>query len=153
MSAAGNCCRLIDDLATSEESPFKRMVVTDYYDGPLAGLLECSRCGACFGFRMLDWDDLQNRRIYALSPTPASFDEICREVGLPVSVEQHTLIGAEDLAAAAALERALFGTTHARYVVATRDLRSVIDVWKRSSADEARDWFDMLGLSRNGPSA
>jgi hypothetical protein len=55
MSVAVSCCQQL--LTGSDRRfPFSRMVVLDYYDGEISGLVECSGCSAVYRFEMLDWD-------------------------------------------------------------------------------------------------
>jgi hypothetical protein len=41
--------------------------VTGYFDGETDGLLRCGICEQPYHFRLLDWDENQDRRIFALS--------------------------------------------------------------------------------------
>jgi hypothetical protein len=46
------------------------MVALDFYDGPTSGVMQCQVCSAEYRFTMLDWDDQQGDRVYALEPLP-----------------------------------------------------------------------------------
>jgi len=60
-------------------STFSRGFVFDWYDGPVAGLVEREPGGPVFAFRMAAWDERQKQRIYVLQPVPAeAFDEAVR---------------------------------------------------------------------------
>lgn len=52
-------------------SPFSKIIVLDYYDGPISGVAQCARCDAAYVFQMLDWDEDQDIRTYSLSPLPS----------------------------------------------------------------------------------
>jgi hypothetical protein len=59
------------------EDPLAQMVVLDYYDGPVGGLLKCKVCGSEYHFYLLDWDEMHAVRIFALAPLPkSSFERI-----------------------------------------------------------------------------
>jgi len=63
------------------ELPFKRVLATDYYDGPLEGFAECCHCGAAYHFEMLDWDDSQDTRIFRFAPLATTLDAIAQRAG------------------------------------------------------------------------
>lgn len=58
--------------AAVAEDTFAQMVVLDYYDGPVGGLLKCRYCNTGYHFYLLDWDNTHAVRIFALAPTPES---------------------------------------------------------------------------------
>jgi len=57
--------------AAPGETPFSRHFAFDWYDGPVAGLVECGPGGPVYAFRMAAWDDQGRRRIYVLQPSSA----------------------------------------------------------------------------------
>ena len=56
--------------------PFQRVVATGYYDGPVEGFTECSECGQTYSFRKLDWDGLQDVRIFGFALLDESLETI-----------------------------------------------------------------------------
>ena len=52
------------------ESPFDRLIAFEVYDGPIVGVVLCCSGGDAGFFRLLAWDDSQERRVFALSPLP-----------------------------------------------------------------------------------
>src|SRR5207253_7766486 len=67
----GSCCQLIG-YGQVVTSPFNRMIVFDYYDGPTGGLLLCDVCSTLFRFVMVDWNTSRDVRIFALARLPQS---------------------------------------------------------------------------------
>jgi hypothetical protein len=47
--------------------PIARMIIVEWYDGPVTGAAICGDCGAEFAFRMVASDDNQTMRIYTLA--------------------------------------------------------------------------------------
>ena len=80
------CCSELH-LHPASQSPFHRVLVVDYYDGPIAGLAECGVCLSEFKYQMLAWDDQQSLRIYSFAPLPrrifAAAVSILEESGPP----------------------------------------------------------------------
>lgn len=72
------------------KSPFSKIIALGFYDGPEAGVLQCSECLTEYRFEMLDTDfnpeDLDTR-IFSLAQLPSgSFDqivEVCPKVNPP----------------------------------------------------------------------
>lgn len=64
---------------------FSRSIITDYYDGPIEGFTECSECRQTYSFRKLDWDELQDVRIFAFSPIDVNLDAIASRLALRMS--------------------------------------------------------------------
>lgn len=58
------CCEVISDAI------LKQMLITDYYDGPLGGFIQCPTCSAVYYFRTLDWSRSHLVRIIVLSLLP-----------------------------------------------------------------------------------
>jgi len=67
-------CHALESAAPGE-FPFPRHFIFDWYDGPVSGLVECGPGGAVLAFRMVAWDDRQDRRIYVLQPSSAELPE------------------------------------------------------------------------------
>lgn len=77
-TANGMRCHALESAAPGT-LPFSRAFLFDYYDGPVAGLVECGPGRAVFTYRMVAWDDRQEQRVYVLQPVSAdSFDEAAR---------------------------------------------------------------------------
>jgi hypothetical protein len=131
-------------------SPFRRLLLTDYYDGEKDGLAIDSQ-GSVYVFRMLDWDDQQHMRVFSLADTPGvhwkDFEEAFRSgLGdseswvLPPSLPADAGTALQQMEAAARL----IG------VIASRRLTSEIAVWRPlNSLPEtapAQGWLAWLGL-------
>lgn len=78
------CCKLLTD-GESEALPFRRVISTGFYDGPIEGFTECSQCGQAYAFRKLDWDDLQNVRIIGFTPITLSLDAIAKRLSVDIN--------------------------------------------------------------------
>jgi hypothetical protein len=48
-------------------SPFSKLIATEVFDGPIAGLAICRRGGTSYFFRMVAWDHERRTRIYLVS--------------------------------------------------------------------------------------
>src|SRR5579884_2430380 len=82
---AGLCCRELSSLSGSR-SPFAKMVVLGFYDGPTSGVAECTHCDSVYVFDTLAWDDAQDMRIYALSSLPReAMDELVNLLSVATS--------------------------------------------------------------------
>lgn len=95
-----NCCK---NISTSQkgESPFIVVGETDYYDGPVEGVMQCHHCLATFRFQMLDWDGNHNVRIFSLaSLAPHYFREFMAKIteyptgSLPIDWDREVVYGA-----------------------------------------------------------
>jgi hypothetical protein len=67
------CCVSAHD-ATSHDvaaAMVRRMLITEYYDGAVAGFLQCPACSAVYRFVTLDWSQNRFVRVIALSLLPA----------------------------------------------------------------------------------
>jgi hypothetical protein len=65
-----------------ETLPFERTIATGFYDGPTDGFTECSQCGQTYTFRKLDWDDLQDVRVFGFAPLEVGLDAIAARLGV-----------------------------------------------------------------------
>ena len=63
------CCEHLPHSA-SFASPLTRIIVVEWYDGPVTGAALCGECGAELVFRMVAWDDEQTMRVYTLADLP-----------------------------------------------------------------------------------
>jgi hypothetical protein len=58
-------------------SPFERIVVFDYYDGPTSGFAKCARGSTAYRFELAAWDSYQDNRIFSLAEMDSTkFDSI-----------------------------------------------------------------------------
>ena len=80
------CCKILVR-GQFEAMPFRRVIATGFYDGPIQGFTECSKCGQAFSFRMLDWDDSQAMRIFAFSPVSTTLDTIAERLRIALSTD------------------------------------------------------------------
>lgn len=61
-------CRL--EKGSNVTSPFDRLVIVEWHDGPVSGVAACSECSEEYAFKMLAWDREQRSRIFALAAAP-----------------------------------------------------------------------------------
>jgi hypothetical protein len=143
------CCMLLTD-GILEMLPFERTIATGYYDGPTEGFTECSQCGQAYSFRKLDWDDLQDVRIFGFAPLNVSLDTIAERLGIsstkgaflplvpPLQASQEKFVN-EMLAQPAVRVAAVAGWPGQSSL--WRDIRGV-------DLDAVGDWFSFLGIPR-----
>jgi len=48
-------------------SPFAKIIVLGYYDGPISGLLQCADCPTAYRFELIAWDSNQDNRVFSLA--------------------------------------------------------------------------------------
>ncbi len=141
------CCV---DRSSGSQSPFSRLIALKYYDGPTEGFVECGACQTTFYFKLLDWDDGQDLRIFALREAiGASIEGIAQALGageprwpnwVPTGpIQSETIFNAT--------------TLEDRAVVATADLlNGIILGWVAVAPGDIEfasiNWFERLGLSR-----
>jgi hypothetical protein len=65
------CCQNLEALSNSD-SPFTKIIASDFYDGPTGGILQCETCQTVYQFDMLDWDDHHQVRVFRLRVLPES---------------------------------------------------------------------------------
>jgi hypothetical protein len=135
-------------------SPFCKVLATAFYDGPTEGFLVHKNEGRLFLFRLLDWDDGQDVRVFAIHVVP----NVALDDALNVLAKENgpnwpmwVLPAQLDDAASQFLERA---RRHARpvAVVAARNLLRVFDVWQDVDENftfQQQDWLNTFGLSRS----
>ncbi len=141
-----NICEHIES-ASAERSPFGKMLVTGFYDGPTDGFVECRHCGRAYAFRKLAWDDEQDVRIYGLAPLEQPLESIRLEaLKLPESDDPVTVVPPLAEEQQQAVERLAARPVH--YVVAAVNLRRGIMAAKPLEQEDVgeRDWFAWLGL-------
>jgi hypothetical protein len=49
-------------------TPFTRLLAFDVYDGPVSGLVFCGAAREAFVFRLMAWDEQQERRVFGIAP-------------------------------------------------------------------------------------
>jgi hypothetical protein len=60
-------------------SVFSEVVITDWYDGELAGGMRCSECSNEYRFEFLAWDEDHSQRLFVCSQLPrGSIDQLVR---------------------------------------------------------------------------
>ena len=83
MDKAVPCCQKPTAL-TNAPSPFSKLLVLGFYDGPTSGVLQCGTCSTVYKFDMLDWDDAHEVRIFRLASLPAdSLDQCVQALAEP----------------------------------------------------------------------
>lgn len=65
------CCQNPEALSNSDSS-FTKIIALDFYDGPTGGILQCEACQTVYQFDMLDWDDHHQVRVFRLRVLPES---------------------------------------------------------------------------------
>ena len=134
-------------------SPFRRLLLTDYYDGAKAGLA-VDVSGQMYLFELLDWDDLNHIRVFRVSIIPGTNwreVEMAFAGGAPSEWTEWVLPPVLPHAAEDVLRHA---EASARLVaiVGTSDLLGTIDVWRPVNEIEPErttpDWLGRLGLPR-----
>lgn len=75
------CCQqLITGSPTN--APFTRILVFDYYDGALSGVMQCGFCKQTYRFDFLDWGDGQDIRVMSLGRLPkGTLETLARTIG------------------------------------------------------------------------
>ena len=58
------CCRRLSK--SGDRSPFSRIIVFDYYDGPLQRVAACSVCGNAYVYHAKAWEPDKDVRIFEL---------------------------------------------------------------------------------------
>lgn len=128
-----------------DESPFDRMLVTGYYDGPTDGFVECRQCARVYGFRKLAWDRDQDVRIYALLPIDEDFERVGQDLlGRSASAKQVQVVPPLASEQAQRLENLM--SRPAAAIIAATNLRRGLLVMKLLPDGDLRerDWFSWL---------
>ena len=147
------CCRQLDALGRQRVS--LRMIVTDYYDGPTAGVFKCDLCDRAFRFFMVDWDDRQEVRIHALFPLPEESFKRIEEMQAQYGpkwwpegprIDEILATAAKPEMVAAFCSR--FETVFAARNLMEADMEEVQKWFERTDFENMRDWFAFLDLRR-----
>ena len=126
---------------------------TEYYDGPVAGVVKCLATEDYFRFETLDWEDKQEVRVFGL----AQLDEIEDADRQAIPSLDGSSFTSDD-----ALTKILRRYVHIDLlvawqnpdltVIALRDVRTMLLRFPEASffdcASAERDWFLLLGLPR-----
>ena len=142
------CCKLLLR-GQFETLPFRRVVATGFYDGPMEGFTECCQCGQAFSFRMLDWDDSQKVRVFAFSPVSTSLDAIAERLRIVLAADtgfsfvahlsENDQVFVRDL-------RSQPSTLVAAFQGWPGESSSCRDI-SRIDISEIGDWFSFLGVT------
>src|SRR6266536_3812317 len=131
-------------------SPFTKLLVLGYYDGPTDGVVQGGEDGSIYRYEMLAWDgETQNLRIFGLAPLPpdvlgrlVAVYERYEPVRWPVWLPSwHEGLEEED-------EPLLSQAGPVEWVVATHDLLGQILAAKAVTPEEVArtaDWSVLLG--------
>ena len=67
------CCKNIPSIASRDvaNSIIEHMLITEYYDGPLSGFIQCPTCLSVYHFVTLDWGQSHFTRVIGLSSVPS----------------------------------------------------------------------------------
>jgi hypothetical protein len=70
------CCGVSAALR-GKSSPFAEIIAVEFYDGPVSGVVRCSKCSSVLQYKLLAWDERQEKRVFALSKMPShAWDQI-----------------------------------------------------------------------------
>lgn len=70
------CCGAATALV-GKGSPFAEIIAVDFYDGPVSGVVRCSSCRSVLRYKLLAWDERQEKRVFALAKMPShAWDQI-----------------------------------------------------------------------------
>ena len=135
-------------------SPIRRLLLTDYYDGPKAGVA-VDVDGLVYTFEMLDWDDERGVRVFKVAFAPAvRWDDLRTALRSAAPREWETWVLPMQLPQPA--ERLLaLAEASARPVaiVAATDLMGSFLVWRPFSLAPASEpepgWLEWLGIPRS----
>src|SRR5271166_3923621 len=64
------CCQEAASLA-GKGSPFAEIIAIEFYDGPVSGVVRCSRCSSVLQYKLLGWGEHQEKRVFALAKMPS----------------------------------------------------------------------------------
>lgn len=128
----------------------------DYYDGVTAGFLTCKRCKGHYAFKMLDWDDNQKTRVYALAVIESLV------IAASMSKLDHTATVEGDgftevmeaINAAMPIHEVIVWNVGTGAVLSRLHAASLVSLKPEHfiyyfSAKESYDWFEFLGLQRS----
>lgn len=155
---------------SAQKNACSKMIILDYYDGPVSGVAECEQDGQAYCFDMLDWDDQQDVRIFSLAPLASeSFNRVVHlcsrqeeprwPLWVPTRPEDFPASEAEKFWFAIA--ETLKDAGPPEWIVAWRDfgegflsIRNItqedkltLDGWF-ARLEPSRDWFAFLGLKK-----
>jgi hypothetical protein len=149
------CCQELDK-ATRVSSPFGRIVIVEWYDGPVAGVAECTACSKEYAFRLLAWDAEQRARILALGSLPSGSVErmvqVFKSAGEPTWPEWWPAMFPSDAARDAAWSEAtkvLALSTEPELLVETTDLSRTIDSSIRLGSASQRAAYGEFARTRH----
>ena len=143
------CCRFMIGTLRKVPSPFSKLVMLGYYDGPTDGLIECATCATTYAFRKIDWDDGQNLRVFALAPIPGHDLKELQELG-PTQETPKWPTWAPNAGSKAAnvAGEMCQGASPEEFIVAADDLLKTLEVWRPVGLATPSDWFVELSLPR-----
>jgi len=135
-------------------SPFSRVIATGYYDGSTEGFTDCDTCRTVYEFKMLDWDEGQDIRVFKVEEKAgALFDELVEVISTeqdrprwPIWVPRSPF----PVAAEKRIHDLRSKVAGARFLIATEDPTKRILVWRSLGPDEVvedrGDWLKALGV-------
>ena len=152
---SADCDRMLTH--ATGESPFSRVIVLDYYDGPTSGAVWCQNCMAAGIIDLLAWDDQHHVRVFSLACLPEKdFGELidaCSGTGPPQWTVWVPIWKFESESARIAAERrvdeVLSRATAPTLVFASPASLQTILAAREVTPEElgtVEDWFAFLGL-------
>lgn len=143
-----DCCRQLIGELRSIQSPFARLLATGYYDGPTDGIVECGECQTLYAFHKIDWDEGQDLRVFSLAPTYGSFNDIENNSPTKAKWPSWVLTRKEVHKSGDNAQQVIDEACAVEFVVASRDLLAIIDVWRPAGLPEGIDWFQEMACQR-----
>jgi hypothetical protein len=132
-----------------------KIIVTDYYDGPTAGLFKCEPCGRVYKFSMVDWDDKQEVRIHALTPMATDsftrLEELTAKHGpkwWPEGAEVEEVLAQGGNATVIGAFSRWAQVIFAARSLTEADSKDVQEWMSRTNFENGRDWFSFLDIER-----
>jgi hypothetical protein len=133
-----------------ETLPFKRTISTAFYDGPTEGITECSQCGQVYSFRKVDWDDLQDVRIFVFAPLNSSLDAIATQLGISLGTAAFRPLVPPLNEQNESIVETLFAK-QPKWIAVIESWPGQSLVWRDISGVDLKmvhDWFSFLGISK-----
>ena len=159
------CCRQLIT-ATPTQAPFTRVLVFDYYDGALSGVMQCAFCERSYRFDFLDWGEGQDIRVMSLGRLPVgTLDKLARTLGEASESrpEWPVWVAPWQFPSATLAARTQTRVTELLAMAEPPDLVIATDAWVTrvftafrlppAQIAEVDDWFELLQLpGGRGPS-
>jgi hypothetical protein len=160
------CCHAAATLV-GKGSPFAEIISIEFYDGPVSGVLRCSTCRSVLRYKLLGWDERQEKRVFALAKMPEQvWDRIIAlyphdKPHFPVWVPAWVELGKDDLVKREATLQMILEQKEewswvalmSRYLDVLIDFRSATDLLPQIEkqtiyAEPTWQWLQLFGLKQ-----